>query len=70
MNTISNYLRNYFKEKKISQYEVERKTGIKQDKISLSLNNKRKLTAEELVIIAKEFDIDLNKLKEIIKSSN
>ena len=49
---ISNYLKEYFKEKNISQYEVERKTGISQSKINLSLNGKRKLTA--------------NKIKEII----
>ncbi len=62
---LSNYLKKYFKERKISQYEIERKTGIKQSKINLSLNSKRKLTAEELILIAIKFDIDLNKIKEI-----
>ena len=61
---ISNYLKEYFKEKKISQYEIERKTGIDRSKINLSFNNKRKLTAEELIILAIKFDIDLNKIKE------
>ena len=64
---ISNYLKEYFKTNNISQYEVERKTKISQSKLSLSLNNKRKFTAEELVKIAIEFDLDLNKIKEIIK---
>ena len=63
---ISNYLKEYFKEKNISQYEVERKTGISQSKINLSLNGKRKLTANELIKIAIVFNIDLNKIKEII----
>ena len=67
---ISNYLKRYFNERKISQYEIEKRTGIKQSKISLVLNNKRKLTAEELIIIVIAFDIDLNKIKEIIQSPN
>lgn len=66
---ISNYLKEYFKEKNISQYEVEEKTGISQSKISLMLNNKRKLTAEELIKIAIVYDINLNEIKEI-KTSN
>ena len=57
---ISNYLKEYFKEKNISQYKVERKTGISQCKINLSLNGKRKLTADELIKIAIVFDINLN----------
>jgi len=67
---ISSYLKKYFKEKKITQQEIERRTGINQSKINLSLNNKRRLTAEELLIIAIKFDINLNKIKEIIQSSN
>ena len=62
---ITNYLKEYFNHKKISQYEIQNKTGIKQSKISLIFNNKRKLTAEELIKIAKSFNIDLNKIKEI-----
>lgn len=60
---VSNYLREYFKEKNISQYEVERRTGITQCKINLSLNGKRKFSADELITIAIAFDIDLNKIK-------
>ena len=67
---ISNYLKKYFNERKINQYEIEKRTGIRQCKISLALNNKRKLSAEELLKIAIAFDIDLNKIKEIIQSSN
>lgn len=62
---ISNYLKDYFKSKGITQYEIERRTGISQSKVNLSLNGKRKLTAEELLKIAVEFDLDLNKIKEI-----
>lgn len=67
---ISNYLKEYFKKNKISQQEIERKTGISQPKINLTLNNKRKLTAEELIIIAIKFDLDLNKIKETIQLKN
>ena len=65
---ISNYLKEYFKNKNISQYEIEKKTGIKQSKVSLFLNNKRKLTAEELIIISIAFDINLEDIKKEIKS--
>ena len=64
---VSSYLKEYFKNKKISQYDIANKTGIKQSKISLSLNGKRKLTAEELILIAIKFNIDLNKLKKILR---
>jgi len=67
---ISNYLKDYFKEKGISQYEIERKTGISQCKVNLTLNGKRKLTADELIKIAVAFDIDLEQMKEIIQSLN
>ena len=60
---VSNYLKEYFKKNNISQYEVERRTGIAQCKINLSLNGKRKLTADELILIAIKFDLDLNKIK-------
>lgn len=62
---ITDYLKKYFENNNISQYEIERKTGISQSKISLALNNKRRLTADELLRIAIVFDLDLNKLKEI-----
>ena len=41
---ISNYLKEYFKKRKISDYEIERRTGISQSKVNLTLNGKRKLT--------------------------
>lgn len=63
---LSNYLKDYFNKNKISQYEIERRTGISQSKINLSLNGKRKITAEELIKIAIVFELDLNKIKEII----
>lgn len=59
------YLKKYFEENNISQKEVVIKTNISQSKLSLSLNNKRKFTGDELITIAVIFDIDLNKLKEI-----
>ena len=62
---ITDYLKKYFDDNNISQYEIERKTGISQSKISLIFNNKRKLTADELLKIAIVFNLDLNKLKEI-----
>lgn len=64
---ISNYLKEYFKNKKISQYDIEEKTGISQSKLSLIFNDKRKLTAEELMIISIAFDINLENIKKEIK---
>ena len=60
---INNYLKTYFIENNINQHEVARRTGIQHSKINLMLNGKRKLTADELILIAKEFDLDLNKIK-------
>lgn len=67
---LSDYLKDYFKKRRITQQEIENKTNIARTKINLSLNSKRKLTADELIKIAIVFDIDLNKIKEIIQSSN
>lgn len=64
---ISNYLKKYFKENGITQQEVSDRTGIERPKVNLSLNGKRKLTADELIKIAIVFDLDLNKIKEIIR---
>ena len=63
---INDFLNNYFKEHKISQREVIKKTGISQSKVSLMLNGKRKITAEELIKIVIEFDIDLCEIKKIL----
>lgn len=60
MNIID-FLNNYFKEKKITQKQIERMTGISQDKVSLVLNRKRKLTADELIKIIIVFDLDIKK---------
>lgn len=65
---ITNYLKKYFKNRKITQQEISQKTGISQYKISLIFNNKRKLTADELIDIATNFGIDLNEIKK--ESSN
>ena len=67
---ISNYLKEYFEENKVSQHEIEKRTKISQSKVSLILSGKRKLTADELLNIAIVFDLDLNKIKEIIQSPN
>lgn len=66
---ITNYLKKYFKERNISQYEIEEKTNISQSKISLILNNKRRITAEELLKISIIFDINLENIKKEIKTS-
>ena len=65
---ISNYLKEYFKKNKITQYEIERRTGIIQSKVNLSLNGKRKITAEELIKISIEFDINLEEIKKILRT--
>lgn len=66
---ISNYLKKYFNKNNINQYQIESLTGISQSKISLILNGKRKLTADELLKIAIVFDIDLENIKKEIKTS-
>ena len=58
---IIDFLNNYFKEKRITQKQIESMTGISQDKVSLVLNRKRKLTADELVKIIIVFDLDIKK---------
>ena len=55
---ISNYLKEYFKKEKISHYEISNKIGISQSKVNLSLNGKRKLTAEELIKIAIVYNLN------------
>lgn len=63
-----NYLKEYFEKNKITQYEIEEKTKISQSKISLVFNNKRKLTADELMKISIAFNINLETIKKEIKS--
>ena len=58
---IIDFLNNYFKEKRITQKQIESMTGISQDKVSLVLNRKRKLTADELIKIIIVFDLDIKK---------
>ena len=65
---LSSYLKEYFERKNISQYDIEKKTGISQSKINLSFNGKRKLSAYELIIIANVYDLDLNNIKEILRN--
>lgn len=62
---IIEYLNDYFKKNEITQREIEQKTGISQSKLSMTFTGQRKLTAEELVLIAIKFDLDLNKIKEL-----
>lgn len=63
------FLKQYFEDNLITQSEIENKTGISQSKISLILNNKRKLTSDELIEIAIVFDINLEDIKKEIKNS-
>ena len=55
----------------VSQSDIAKRTDLSQSKVSLILNNKRKLSADELVRIAIEFNINLESIKkEIIRSTN
>lgn len=67
---ISNYLKEYFNKEKISQYDIQKKTGINQSKISLVLNGKRKLTADELMNISIVYKLDLNEIKKILSATD
>lgn len=60
---ISNYLKEYFKNNNVTHEEISKRTGIARSKVTLSLNGKRKFTADELINIAIQFDLDLNKIK-------
>lgn len=60
---ISKYLKEYFKKENILINDISKSTNISQSKISLTLNGKRKLTADELIKIAIVYDLDLNKIK-------
>lgn len=62
------FLKQFFDKNLITQQDITTKTGISQSKISLILNGKRKLTAEELYKIAIAFNINLEKIKKDIKS--
>lgn len=62
------FLKQFFDNNLITQQDITTKTGISQSKISLILNGKRKLTAEELYKIAIAFNINLEKIKKDIKS--
>lgn len=62
------FLKIFFDNNLITQQDIETKTGISQSKISLILNGKRKLTAEELYKIAIAFNINLEEIKKDIKS--
>ena len=64
---IIKYIKDFFKKNNIYQSEIEKKTGISQSKISLILNQKRKITADELIKIAIIFDINLEDIKKEIK---
>jgi len=49
----------FFNKKSINKAEVSRRTGINASRLSeLSLNRKARLTAEEVVLIAKAMDIE------------
>ena len=61
--SVGTKLNTYLKEHGISQTWLSSKTGIEQNKISNILNDKRKLTADELVVIASALNLDLNFFK-------
>lgn len=66
---INKHLKQYFGKNNISQLEIEKLTSISQSKVSLFLNDKRKLTADELIKIAIAFDINLENIKKEIKNA-
>jgi len=49
----------FFNKKSVNKAEISRRTGINASRLSeLSLNRKARLTAEEVVLIAKAIDIE------------
>ena len=66
---ITDYIKKHLEN--VSQSDIAKRTDLSQSKVSLILNNKRKLSADELVRIAIEFNINLESIKkEIIQSTN
>lgn len=66
---IIDFLNIYFDKNNITQCEIERRTNIARSKVNLILNKKRRLTAEELLKISIEFDINLEEIKKEIKNA-
>ncbi len=54
----------YLKDHGITQTWLANQTGIEQPKIANVLNGKRKLTADELVVIASTLNLDLSFFKD------
>ena len=57
-------LNTYLKEHGITQTWLSNQTGIEQPKIANVLSGKRKLTADELVVIAATLNLDLSFFKD------
>ncbi len=57
-------LNTYLKEHGITQTWLSNQTGIEQPKIANVLNGKRKLTADELIVVASALNLDLSFFKD------
>ena len=66
---VAKYLKDYFQSNGINNSQIARRTGMARSKISLSLNGKRKITADELFDIAIIYDINLESIKKEIKTA-
>ena len=58
--TVNEKIKKYLEEHGITQTFIEKKTGLSQDKVSKLLNGKRKVSAEELGLIASALNVDAN----------
>lgn len=56
MLTVADRIRGYMAERKISNVELSRRTGIDETVLSKALNNKRKMDIDEYVLIATALD--------------
>ncbi len=55
MLTIPDRIRGYMAERKITNAELSRKTGIEESALSKALNNQRKIDVNEYALIVKAF---------------
>ena len=58
--TINSKIKEYITEHGITQKFLIDKTGISQEKISNIVNDKRKITGEELLLISRALDVNPN----------
>lgn len=66
MLTVADKIRGYMAERKISNVELSRKTGIEETALSKALNNQRKIDINEYILIIEALGTPVDKF--LVKS--